>query len=147
MEVNPLPTPTDYPWILGFVVALLGILGGFVWFGLKKVGTFLTDLIAKLEKRVDDERARADIERDKADARDAEAVKRWQLAEQSKQDRGDRLDARITESNNELAKLITESADETNRRIAATEKTAIDHHHRLHRLEEHLKINPPKEGG
>lgn len=147
MELNPLPTPTDYPWVLTFVVALMGILITVIWFGAKKVGTFVTTLIDKLEKRIDDERVRTDAERNRADRRDAEAVQRWELGEKSKQDRGDRLDAKIEQSNRELSELITTTADETNRRIAAAEKASNDLHYRLRRLEEKNHIEPPKEGG
>lgn len=141
IPIIPTP-PADYPWIITLLVAILGILLFFGWKGIQKVGAFLEGLLANLEKRAEDERARTDAERARADKRHDESIELFRSGEKSKQDRGDRLDAKIDSSNAELAKLIVDGNNETSSRIAATEATSIHHHHRLLRLEEKAGIHP-----
>jgi len=148
MELPTIATPpADYPWIVALLCSILGILlvvGGIV---IRKVGSFVSDLLDKLEKRADAERSRTDAERDKSEKREAEALHRWELGEKSKQERGDRLDAKISESNREITDLVERTHDEATARIAAQEKATADLLYRIRRLEEKSGITPPKEGG
>lgn len=142
MFISQLPTiaqpPADYPYLVGLLVSVLGIIIAAVWIGARAAAKFMVSLLDKFEKRADDERSRADRQAQ-------EAVVRWELGEKAKQERGDRLDARITESNAELEAFWTAKNDETNARIAATEKTINTHDNRLRGLEKARK-QPPKEG-
>lgn len=148
MELPTIATPpADYPWIVALLCSFLGIflvVGGLV---VRKVASFITDLLAKLEQRAVDERNRADSEREKTEKREAEALHRWELGEKSKQDRGDRLDSKIEQSNKEITDLVERTHDEATARIAAQEKITNDLMYRIRRLEEKAGITPPKEGG
>jgi hypothetical protein len=130
MEITALPPPpADYPYIVAFLVSILAILLAIGWLVVRKVGSFFVTLYEKLEKQRDDERARADTFHE-------EQARRWEAAEASKQNRGDRLDARITESNAELSDFIQRTADANGTRFAAQEKALADLNYRLQRLEE-----------
>lgn len=148
MELPTIATPpADYPWIVALLCSFLGIflvVGGLV---VRKVTSFITDLLAKLEQRAVDERNRADAEREKTEKREAEALHRWELGEKAKQDRGDRLDSKIEQSNKEITDLVERTHDEATARIAAQEKVTNDLLYRIRRLEEKAGITPPKEGG
>lgn len=141
IPIIPTP-PADYPWIISLLVAMLGILLFFGWKGIQKLGGFLEGLLDKLEKRADDERARADAERARADKQHEQSLELYRSGEKSKQERGDRLDAKIDASNAELSKLIVDTHNETGARLAAAEASDIHHHHRLLRLEEKSGIHP-----
>lgn len=136
MEITSLPTPpADYPYIVALLGGILAILLGLGWVAVRKIGSFFVTLYEKLEKQRDDERLRADKFYE-------EQTRRWEAAEASKQDRGDRLDARITESNAELSDFIQRTADANGTRFTAQEKAITDINYRVQRLEENSKKTP-----
>lgn len=142
MLISQLPTipapPADYPYIVGFLAALLFAAIWFAWRVGGKAAKFFTDLLDKLEKRADDERARADKQAE-------EAVRRWELGEESKRQRGDRLDSKIEESNREIAEFYASEQAKSNARIAALEKKVARNGNGIRGVRKVKQ--PPTEGG
>jgi hypothetical protein len=141
MLISQLPTipqpPADYPYVVVLLAALLAVAIFAAYRAGVRVAKFLGDLLDKLEKRADDERARADKQAE-------EAIRRWELGEESKRQRGERLDTKIEESNREIAEFYAAEQAKSNARITALEKKIANRRNSVPRVKQKT---PPKEGG
>jgi len=133
MVINQIPTPsTDSPYIVqflvGVVVILLGVIAWFAKNGLSAIKQHLTDL-----------KAERDAERKRLDDATQEQARRFEAAEQSKRERGDRLDAKLEQSDKEIRALFDEESKENAARFAACEKKISDLEHSFERLKDQQK--------